>query len=155
VIAGLPMRHEGAAILAGFLAVTISAVVLIQAVPSGPVGLIAISALLQGGGMGAAWAFLVRRMTVLTAPAERDRAVSAIPTVQRFGYALGAAIAGIIANASGLDAGLGTDTLVRTGTWIFAISAIPAVVGLAAVLKFLRFGGGDTADIPAVPPAKM
>jgi MFS family permease len=154
VIAGLPMRREGAAILTGFLAVTIGVVMLVYAVPSGPVGLIAISALLQGGGMGAAWAFLVRRMTVLTAPAERDRAVSAIPTVQRFGYALGAAIAGIIANASGLDAKLGADALARTGTWIFAVSAIPAVIGLAAVLKFLRFGGGDTAGIPVAPPAK-
>ena len=142
-IAGIPLRREAAAILGGFLMVTIGVLLLIRSIPSGPVALIAVSALLQGGGMGAAWAFLVRRTTVLTAPAERDRAISAIPTVQRFGYALGAAIAGIIANASGIGVELGRAEMATTATRTFAISAIPAILGLAAVISFLRFHEGE------------
>ncbi len=78
---GAPAR--GGAVFGGFVAVTAGVGLLAVAMPLGPVALIAICALAQGGGMGAAWAFMVRRTTVLTAAEERDRAVSAIPTVQR------------------------------------------------------------------------
>ena len=38
-------------------------------------------------------------------PSERTIASSAVPTMQRMGYAVGAAIAGIIANAAGFSHG--------------------------------------------------
>jgi Na+/melibiose symporter-like transporter len=105
----------------------------------GPVGLIVLGALLQGGGMGAAWAFLVRRATALVDKTEGDRTASAIPTVQRFGYAVGAALVGILANA----AGFGEDSSMTVARFvsvaIFSASLLPAGLGLLAVLRFIRF----------------
>ena len=50
-------------------------------------------ALAQGGGFGIAWTYLVRRSVEGVGEDEKERIAAAIPTVQRYGYALGAALA--------------------------------------------------------------
>ena len=49
------------------------------------------------------WTFILRRATALADPAEAQRVSAAIPTVQRSGYAIGAAYVGVIANSAGLE----------------------------------------------------
>jgi predicted MFS family arabinose efflux permease len=56
-----------------------------------------------GAGFGASWAFLSQAIMEAARPGERDRAAGLVPTVQSAGYALGAALAGLVANASGLE----------------------------------------------------
>ena len=85
-----------------------------------------------------AWTFILRQMTTIAAPDDIERVSSAIPTVQRLGYAIGAAYIGIIANAAGF-AGLEAERdLVFVAQSIF-IGCLPfAVVGLVAVAQFAR-----------------
>ena len=74
------------------------------AMPLGSIPLILACAMLQGGGFGIAWPFVTRVIVAVADPAESTIASSAVPTMQRIGYAVGAALCGIIANASGFSA---------------------------------------------------
>lgn len=138
-LSGVPQRRQPLAIAGGFMAVAASVAGLVHAMVAGPVWLVAAFAFLQGGGFGAAWSFLVRRTLAIVAEAESERIASAIPTVQRLGYALGAAYVGIIANGVGFADDASAQMAARTSWSIFALSLVPAAIGLAAVFRFLRF----------------
>jgi hypothetical protein len=49
---------------------------------------------------------------------EENIAAASAATVQQAGFALGAAIAGLVANASGLDNGLDPGSVVRASFWV-------------------------------------
>ncbi len=101
-----------------------------------PVWIIAILTLMQGAGFGMSWALILRLALARAASEEATRIPSAMPTLQRTGYALGAAITGILANGAGLAIDAELATLQRVGFWVFA-SGIPfAVVGLVACYRF-------------------
>jgi hypothetical protein len=93
----------------------------------------------MGAGFGAAWAYMTRRATALAPHGEAERIASAIPTVQRLGYALGAAFVGIIANGTGFADDASAAVAARTSFWVFALSLIPAAIGLAAAYRFVGF----------------
>ena len=62
------------------------------AVPAGSIPLILACAVLQGGGFGIAWPFVTRMIVAAAPESERTIASSAVPTMQRIGYAVGAAL---------------------------------------------------------------
>lgn len=137
--AHLRRDQEPAAILGGFVAVALGVGLLAPAIARGSAFEIAACAFLQGGGFGAAWGFLVRRATSLAGSAEADRLAGAIPTSQRIGYALGAAAAGIVANASGIGESLSEDAALAANWRIFPLSFLTALAAVAAIGRFLRF----------------
>jgi hypothetical protein len=55
--------------------------------------------------------------------------------MQRLGYAVGAAIAGIIANAAGFSKGLSPETAASAASWLFIAFLPLAVVGCFAGWK--------------------
>ncbi len=138
-LSGLPKRYETTAIGIGFTASTLAIAGFIPAFVSGPIWLIAVLAYIMGGGFGAAWAFMTRRATALAPSTEKERVASAIPTVQRLGYALGSAYVGIIANGAGFADSSGRETAAHSSQLIFSLSLVPALIGLAAAWSFLRF----------------
>ena len=144
-IAGLPERYHGKAIAGGFVWFAAGAVLLTWAVPNGPVWLIAVGSLMVGSGFGASWSFLVRRAIELAGSEEKERMASAIPTVQRLGYALGAAYTGIIANASGFVSADSAADLLPISYLIFGLALVPAVIGLAATFRFVSLKRPETA----------
>jgi hypothetical protein len=58
-------------------------------------------------------------------------AASSVPTVQQMGFAFGAAIAGLIANASGLSAAIPDKGMAHAAFWV------PASFVASAMLTFL------------------
>jgi hypothetical protein len=74
------------------------------------------------------------------APAERTIASSAVPTMQRLGYAVGAAIAGIIANAAGFSRGLNAETAAGAASWLFVAFLPLAALGCWAGWKTAKAG---------------
>lgn len=88
--------------------------------PSGPLGLVAAAAILQGGGFGASWGFIIRRIVDRVPEDDRERASGAVPTMQILGYAIGAAVAGLIANGLGFGEAMSQDTARTVGFWVFA-----------------------------------
>jgi predicted MFS family arabinose efflux permease len=104
-------------------------------VPTGSIPFILACAMLQGGGFGVAWPYAVRTIVANAAPDEQSLAASAAPTLQRIGYAVGAALAGIIANASGFGDGLTTQSARSVAIRLFVAFIPLALLGLAAGIR--------------------
>jgi len=85
--------------------------------PGPVVGLIPAIALI-GIGIGASWAFIAQRVMRGAKSGEESVAAASVATVQQVGIALGAAFAGLIANAGGLVDGLHTNSLRRAAFWV-------------------------------------
>ncbi len=59
--------------------------------------------LLLNGGFGMMWGFIIKRIIAAAAPADKDRTSSLLPITQQTGFALGAALSGLIANLFGIE----------------------------------------------------
>ena len=125
-------------IILGMSTLTISIVGFIFSVPSGPIWLIALFAFLEGCGFGIAYAFILRLITNETD--ETERVSAAIPTVQRLGYAIGAAYVGIVANAVGISGETSREALADVAFWTFASCLPIALLGLIAMFRFVKHG---------------
>jgi MFS family permease len=90
-----------------------------------------------GAGYGIAWAFLSQAVMEDARTGERDRASSALPTLQSAGYAIGAALAGLVANAAGY-AVTDMDAVRSAAITVFAVSAAIGLMAVAAGLVLRR-----------------
>ena len=141
-VSGRPERDDKFLICLGMLIVSASIVGFVLFIASGPIWLITFFAIMQGAGFGLSWTFVLRRATLLAPESENARVAGAIPTLQRVGYALGAAYLAIFANGAGLDRvqSNSIDDLnltVSAAHWIF-IACLPiAAIGLLAVYRFM------------------
>ncbi|MBP5855844.1 MFS transporter [Marivibrio halodurans] len=138
LVSGSPERLDRLMITTGMALVAASVVGFLFAVPSGPIWSIAICSTMEGAGFGMAWTFILRRTVALGEPAEVQRISGAIPTVQRLGYALGAAYVGIVANASGFATMRTPSEAAEVARWVF-LGCLPfAVLGLLAMITLVR-----------------
>lgn len=90
-----------------------------------------------GAGVGIGWPHLLVRVLMLAPAGEGGMASAAITTVQLYGMALGAAIAGLVANAAGLIAPGGVAGAQSAAVWLFAGFAL-APLGAALLLRGIR-----------------
>lgn len=135
---GLSERTDRLMIALGMGLVAASVPAMLYAVPHGSLWLIALIALVEGGGFGMAWTFVLRRTEALAAPAEVQRVAGAIPTVQRLGYALGAVYVGLVANAAGILTMTTGPIAIQVAEWVY-IACLPlAALGLVATVAFVR-----------------
>lgn len=119
------------------LALLVLAAVLPAASPAGGIGLFVIATSLTGVGfgIGLAWPHLLARVLVVAPKDEEDKASSGITTLQLFATALGAALAGMVANANGFDGSGAVAGAKDAAFWIFAGFALaPAAATLVAIL---------------------
>jgi predicted MFS family arabinose efflux permease len=98
----------------------------------GPVAVLILPIALIGAGIGAAWAFVLQRVMSGAKGGEENIAAASAATVQQAGIALGAATAGLVANASGLDIGLDLDAVLRASLWV-PLALVPAPLAAVAV----------------------
>jgi MFS family permease len=138
LVSGSPERLDRQLIAAGITLVVLSIAGFVYAVPNGPVWLVAVFAAMEGAGFGLAWTFILRRTTSLTEPSETQRISGAMPTVQRLGYALGAAYVGIVANASGFISMDSARVAAEVAKWIFLACLPFGVLALVAMLALVR-----------------
>jgi MFS family permease len=91
----------------------------------------ALSVVLVGTGIGAAWAPLGNLMMAHAKETERDVSSAFISTNQMISQAFASALAGMIANFAGFaDPGLGSIGVVRGVTWLFLSFALVAAAAL-------------------------
>jgi len=105
-------------------------------VPAGSFAGMVICGLLQGLGFGLCWPAIIRRMVRFADPSEGGLAAAAPGTVQRIGYAIGAAACGIAANASGLADGMSLAAAKSAGFWVFAGFIPVLMIGLVGAWRF-------------------
>ena len=85
---------------------------------------------------GAMWGFIIRRIIANASSADKDRASSLIPTTQQLGFALSAALAGLIANSLGMSE-VSSDAEIRNiAFWLFAGFLPLAFLGCLAGWRF-------------------
>ncbi len=137
IVSGAPDRYDPKFIAAGMLLIAVSVVGYCFAVPHGPVWLIVIFAIVQGVGFGLAWTFTLRQAASLAPADDKERIAGALPTAQRLGYALGAAVIGVVANAAGFADAADRAEIARAGMIIFAACVPIAALGLFAMLRFV------------------
>ncbi|MEP9399539.1 MFS transporter [Mesorhizobium sp. KR2-14] len=135
LVANAPPRHERLIIVGGAAMIAAGIAGFAHAVPAGSIALILLCALLQGGGFGIAWPFVTRVIVAAADPGDSTIASSAVPTMQRIGYAVGAASCGIIANAAGFSEGLSGQTAQNVATWLFLAYVPLALVGVLAAVR--------------------
>ena len=143
LVANAPPRRERLIIVAGALMIAGGVAGFAYAMPLGSIPLILACAILQGGGFGIAWPFVTRVIVAVADPSESTIASSAIPTMQRLGYAVGAALCGIIANASGFSQGLSPDTAGGVARWLFLAFLPLAILGVVSAVAIARTAGNQ------------
>ena len=90
---------------------------------------------LMGFGIGMGWAHLVTHVMHFAPAGETDKASAAITTMQALGAAFGAALAGIIANSTGLIDPGGTEGAVTAARWLYALLALPAALAILLAIR--------------------
>ena len=93
-----------------------------------------------GLGVGIGWPHLLTRVMALAPQGEEGVASTSITTVQLYGMAVGAAIAGLVANAAGLTVPGGVTGAQSAALWLFGSFALAP---LAAAWLAVRAARGD------------
>ncbi len=102
-IAKLDQRYWDHALIAGPALIAAGLAGLALTLPDGNMPLIVVAATVIGSGYGVCWAFLGQRIMAGARAGEGDRAAASIATLEMTGIAVGAALAGIMGNALGVD----------------------------------------------------
>ncbi|MBN35813.1 MAG: MFS transporter [Rhodospirillaceae bacterium] len=141
-IANATLAAERWLIRTGPLVVLIGLVGLAVTMPQGQIWPIMPFVLMLGAGFGQMWGLVIRRVTESAAPDDRERTSAAFPTVQQFGYAVGAALCSLIANALGFAEDAPAETLRPISVWIFAAFVPVALIAFWAAWRL----GADPED---------
>jgi len=137
-VSGAPERQDRIWITLGMSMTVLSIAGFVWSIPNGPLWLIGVFSALEGGGFGMAWTFILRRVTALAPTSEVHRVAGAMPTVQRLGYALGAAYVGIVVNAAGFLDMEGPGDAASVARILF-ISSLPlGILGLGGMVGLVR-----------------
>ena len=91
-----------------------------------------------GLGVGLAWPHLLTRVFQAAPAGEQDLTSASITTVQLFATALGAALAGMVANLAGLTEPGGIAGTMSAAGWLFWVFALAPVIGVFTALRVIR-----------------
>ena len=91
-----------------------------------------------GAGIGQCWPFVAHRVMSGAKPGDETVVASSVPTVQQMGFALGAALAGLAANASGLANEVTNEAIRNAAFWVPASFVAPAALAFMASLRLCR-----------------
>lgn len=117
-----------------------AALMAIAALTSRPGILLLILAIVAlGVGIGQCWPFVAQRVMSGAKRGEEIIAASSVPTVQQMGFALGASLAGLVANSAGLSAEITDTGMAAVAFWVPVAFIVPAVLACAASLRLRRF----------------
>lgn len=89
-----------------------------------------------GLGVGIGWPHLVTRVMSLAPAGQEGLASASITTVQLYGLAVGAAVAGLVANAAGLTAPGGVAGARSAAFWLFASFALAPALAAWLIARF-------------------
>jgi MFS family permease len=138
VVAGTPPERSGRLLVGGPVLMAAGLVGVALLLPVEPVLLVFPAIALVGAGIGACWAFIAQRVMSGARAGEADLAASSMATVQQTGLALGAALAGLVANAAGLSAGLNRADIAEASFWVPMSFVLAAVAAFVAGLRLVR-----------------
>jgi hypothetical protein len=86
------------------------------------------------------WGFIIKRIIASAPVDEKNRASSLLPMTLQSGFALGSALAGIIANGLGLGDQISDDGVRLVAFWVFGGFVPIALLGNVFAWRFVRRG---------------
>jgi hypothetical protein len=89
------------------------------------------------GGFGMMWGYIIKRVIAAAQPGDKDRTASLLPITQQTGFALGAALSGLIANGLGILDSPGPEEIRRISFWLFAGFVPLALLGNLMMWRFV------------------
>lgn len=102
-----------------------------------------------GLGVGLAWPHLLTRVLQVAPAHQQDIASASITTVQLFATALGAALAGMIANLAGLTEPGGVTGTANAARWLFAVFALCPLLCVLIATRVLAKPAASAQAMPA------
>jgi hypothetical protein len=137
ILSGTDPGNEPRLIRIGSAVVVIGLVGLAWILPNGPIWAIAAIVIVSNGGFGMMWGFIIKRIIGAASVTEKDRAASLLPITQQTGFALGAALSGLIANSLGVSEEMGDTGLRLVAFWLFAGFVPIALIGNITAWRFV------------------
>ena len=142
-LSGVAPPHEGRLIRVGSAMLAAGLAAQAWFMPYGPLWLIVASAFFGTAGFGMMWGYIIKLVVAHTGREDRERAGSLLPGAQQTGFALGAALAGIIANALDFEQMTRIEEYRAAAFWLFAAFVPPALIGNLIAWRFgNRIGAG-------------
>lgn len=138
MVAGLPPAATDRFLVAGPVMMATGLLGIAFLVPLEPAVIVFPAIFMLGAGIGSCWAFIAQRVMAGARKGEEDVAASSVATVQQTGFALGAAVAGLVANAAGLSAGLNRTDVGQAALWVPTCFVLAAVVAAALGMRLAR-----------------
>jgi MFS family permease len=129
--------NSAALIRIGIICVASGAAGFAIAVPVGSLPALVACAIGQGVGFGISWPAIVNRCVQL-AGADKSLASAAPATLQRIGYAVGTAFAGVLANLAGLSDRMQISAARSAGFWVFAGFIPVLIIGVQRGWRFTQ-----------------
>jgi hypothetical protein len=83
------------------------------------------------------WGFIIKRIIAAAGAADKDRTASLLPITQQTGFALGAALSGLIANSIGLNQDPTVLEIESIAFWLFAGFVPIALLGNIMAWRFV------------------
>jgi MFS family permease len=117
-VASLTDKWPTRLIVAGPLAMSVGLFGVAVVMGPGPIVALLLPIALIGAGIGVSWAFILQHVMSGAKDGEENIAAASVATVQQAGIAFGAAMAGLVANASGFGAGLNSGSVLRAAFWV-------------------------------------
>ena len=135
LVAGVPGAWPGRLMLAGPATMGIGLLAIAVLIPKHPIPLLFLAIVLVGAGIGMCWAFVAQRIMSSARSGDEAVAAASVATVQQMGFALGSALAGLAANASGFSSIAGYDGVVSAAFWVPAGFVVFAAAAYFAGLR--------------------
>ncbi len=137
LFSGTHPENEARLIRRGSALVVIGLMGMALVLPHGPIWAIVLIIILSNAGFGMMWGFIIKRIIGGAAANEKDRAASLVPITQQTGFALGAALAGLVANSLGMSEDMSAEGMRRVSFWLFAGFVPIAVLGNLIAWRFV------------------
>jgi predicted MFS family arabinose efflux permease len=134
-----------ASIVLGPCLVTAGFVGLFATIGPGPLPVIAVCIVLIGVGIGTCWAHVSRIILASGRPEEAALTASVVPTGQQFAIAFGAAVSGIVVNATGLSTDPSPTVAALTGAALYGGFALAPLAAAAISVRLRSAVGAPTA----------
>jgi MFS family permease len=129
-VAGVNETWRGRLILLGPLVMAAGLMAVAWLMPLPPGYAVVPAIVLVGVGIGISWVFVAQRTMSGARPGDETVAASSVATVQQMGFAVGAALAGLVANASGLEEGV-----TSAAVWVPSSFVVAALLAFCAALR--------------------
>lgn len=140
-VAGLSESWPARMIVLGPIGIGCGLIGFAMSMPTGPVLIVCLTIAAMGLGMGSCWAFVAQRVMSHAQEGGETIAASSVPTTQQLGFALGAAMAGLVANSFGLSAALDVEDVARAAFWVPLIFASAAALAAMMGVRLIGLAG--------------